>query len=199
MPPSPRCAPARLQPAPRPQRRRAPFQVVPPTALHHAALVAKLKAAAVSAGWSEPPPVDGDVALPDAAALLAGGSGAAPAPAAAQPEDSEGDLDTAQIAALSVSALHEKIQSSLENGAIGGYADIYRALDEPGAGWFEGSHLAAVCAEIDIPTEEAIIPHMMALIAEPAGRQRPQQAGGITKITWDEFKVFCTQSRPVLG
>ena len=111
-------------------------------------------------------------------------------------EDEELDLDTEQIAALSVSAFHEKIQSSLESGAIGGYNDIYRALDEPGAGWFEAQHLAMVCNEIDIPVEDSIVPYMMRLIAEPAGQQDPAQPGGITRITWDEFSVFCQESRP---
>ena len=105
-------------------------------------------------------------------------------------------MDTEQIAALSVSAFHEKIQSSLESGAIGGYNDIYRALDEPGAGWFEAHHLAIVCNEIDIPVEDSIVPYMMRLIAEPAGKQDPNQEGGITRITWDEFSTFCQESRP---
>lgn len=104
-------------------------------------------------------------------------------------------MDPAQLAALTVAALHEKIQSSLESGAIGGYEDIYRALDEPGAGWFEGHHLSTVCNEIDIPVDDSIIPTMMQLLAEPAGLQDPSAEGGITRITWDEFKVFCEQSR----
>jgi len=113
-------------------------------------------------------------------------------------EEDDLDLDTEQIAALSVSAFHEKIQSSLESGAIGGYNDIYRALDEPGAGWFEAHHLAVVCNEIDIPVEDSIVPYMMRLIAEPAGKQDPNQQGGITRITWDEFSTFCQESRPPL-
>jgi hypothetical protein len=120
---------------------------------------------------------------------------------AASEEDEDGDedgldLDMEQIAALSVSAFHEKIQSSLESGAIGGYNDIYRALDEPGAGWFEAHHLAVVCNEIDIPVEDSIVPAMMRLIAQAAGKQMEDQPGGITRITWDEFSKFCQESRP---
>lgn len=91
-----------------------------------------------------------------------------------------------QYALVAGAALHEKVAASVRAGLLGGFGDIYRALDEDGRGFFNAQELEAGCVEIGIPMTAGVSPCLMALITH-GDVAAPAPEG----VTWPQFEQFC--------